>query len=118
VKIVFFYSSNSDNNRKKFFKIVGKTLLITAGIAVSQGALPAFAAVDTSGAESIGYEIWRVVKVISMFILAGFIVKDILREANDSSLKDIGIIVVKYTAAWVVIVFIIKFFLWIEKLGS
>lgn len=118
MKIIFFYSSQSSDNKKKFIKIVRKTLLITAGIAITQGAVPAIAAVDTSGVESIGYEIWKVIKVISLFVLAGFTVRDILRELNDSSLKDIGGIVVKYSAAWAVIVFIIRFFLWIDGLGK
>lgn len=86
---------------------------------VSHGVLPAYvrAASGVDGINNIGYAIWSVLKTIAMFVLAGFTVRDILKELNDSSIRDIGGIVIKYAAAWAIIVFILKIFKWIDSLG-
>lgn len=119
MKIVYFYSSPQDKRRKqkKLMKIILKIIAITISIAITHGAIPVYA-IDTSGAERIGYEIWKIVRIIALFVLAGFTVRDVIRDANDSTLKDILGIVLKYSTAWIVVAFIIKFFLWIEKIGN
>lgn len=118
MKIIYFYSSLSDKKKELLKKIVVRTTLITIGILATQGVVPVFAIANAEGIEPMGYAIWKVIKKIAMFVLAGFTVRDVLKEMNDSSLQDIGATVVKYGAAWVIIVFILKVFTWIDNLAN
>ncbi|WP_238884575.1 hypothetical protein [Clostridium sp. YIM B02551] len=128
MKVVFFYCATKDRKKELLKKCLYRTASITAGIMVTYCVLPTplsytVAYADelekgVSGITSIGYSVWKVLKTISMFVLACFTVRDILKELNDSSIKDISKILVKYLSAWAVIVFILKIFGWVDSLAK
>lgn len=123
MKIIIFHYSNKDFKKEILKKTLCKTLAISTGIIISQCVLPSlvFASEidkDIQKINNTGYQIWRILKTIAMFVLAGFTARDILKELNDSSIRDISKIVVKYGFAWGVIVFILKIFAWIDRLSK
>lgn len=123
MKIVFMYCKNDDNKRKKLLKTLGKIAIITEAIIITQGALPNFVLASgtdkaITSANSIGFEVWKVIKTGAMWIMAGFAVKDILESLNDGDHKAIGKILFKYGLAFAAIAFLIKYFLWIDSLSK
>lgn len=127
MKVVFFYCTTKDREKELLMKSLKKTMKITVGLMVTHCVFPgplqyiAYASdfeEGIQGINTIGYAIWRVIKAIAMFALAAFTVRDILKEMNESSIKDMSTIVLKYTAAWAVVVFILKIFAWIDKLAK
>ncbi|MFV3012008.1 hypothetical protein ACLD43_06585 [Clostridium botulinum] len=123
MKIAFMYCKRKNNNkRKKLLRTMGKIALIINSIIVTQCILPnvvlANADNAVNSANKIGFEVWKVIKMGSMWIMAGFAVKDILESLNDGDHKAIGKILFKYGLAFGAITFLIKYFLWIDALSK
>ena len=115
-----FLKSN-EINEKEILKSIGKVAAITGAIIVTQGVLPssvlAGAGDDVAnGGNSVGFEVWKVVKYGSMWILAGFAVKDILESLNDGDYRAIGKIMFKYGISFAAIASMIRYFMWIDKM--
>ncbi|MCW6085490.1 MULTISPECIES: hypothetical protein [Clostridium] len=122
MKIAFMYCKRKNNKKKKLLKTIGKIALIINSIIITQCVLPniVLASADdaVNSANKIGFEVWKVIKMGSMWIMAGFAVKDILESLNDGDHKAIGKILFKYGLAFGAITFLIKYFLWIDTLSK
>ncbi len=108
-------------NEKEILKNIGKVAAITGTIIVTRGVLPnsvlaSAADTITNGGNSVGFEVWKVVKYGSMWILAGFAVKDILESLNDGDYRAIGKIMFKYGISFAAIASMIRYFMWIDQM--
>lgn len=110
-------------NEKEILKKIGKIATITGIIIVAQGKLPnavLASAADklVDGGNSMGFEVWKAVKYGSMWIMAGFAVKDILESLNDGDYRAIGKIMFKYGLSFGAVASMIRYFMWIDKISQ
>ena len=119
MEICIMYCSNKSRKRK-FIKTMAKLAFSTASIIIAMGIPSTVVAsgvdVGVSKANSIGYQIWKIVKCIAMWTMAALAAKDILETLNEGDYKRILKILFTYGLAFACVSGIIKFFTWIDTL--
>lgn len=119
MKICIIYCNNK-SQKKKFIKTMCKLALSTIPLIVTMGVssqvLAGSVEAGVNTANSVGYEIWKVVKWAAMWVMAALAVKDILQVLNEGDYKQVLQIMFKYGIAFACVAGMIKFFIWIDTL--
>lgn len=121
IKLKINFLKSNEINEKEILKSIGKVVGITGVIMVAQGKIPSTVLASAAdklvdGGNSVGLEVWKAVKYGSMWILAGFAVKDILESLNDGDYRAIGKIMFKYGISFAAIASMIRYFMWIDQM--
>jgi UDP-N-acetylmuramyl pentapeptide phosphotransferase/UDP-N-acetylglucosamine-1-phosphate transferase len=120
MQICIIHSSSKDYKKKKLKKAIIGISCITASIIITQGIFPSMALADAAkginAADRVGYEVWKIIKIASRWIMIGLTAKGILQALNEHDKNEIGKVVIKYLLAYAVIASLINIFNWIDKL--